>query len=342
MWSSPRIRSRNRTGPPGRRAKPVVAALAAASLALGGVAAVVTAEHSSPEANAAPVAAAGSVSEKAFINRVAPWAKESQNKFGVPASVSIAQAILESSWGQSTLTSEYNAYFGIKCSKTSPYAKGCVDMSTWEVIDGSNTTVKAGFRTYATPRDSFMDHGNFLKVNSRYAKAFNYPKNADQFIREVHKAGYATDPNYSTKVINLMGRYNLYSFDGTATKAPTTKAPTTKAPTTKAPTTKAPTKAPGSTTGKSATPSSTAKPSTTATPSSTATPKSTASPVTPRATATQTSTPSKTATPSATTKVTAVRAQDPNVLPMPKSAPVKKATTKAATAGKPGLPSTGA
>ena len=61
--------------------------------------------------------------------------------------------------------------------------------------------------------NSFRDHGNFLKVNSRYKPAFTYTKDANKFIWTVWKAGYATDPNYFTKVTGLMATYNLYQYD---------------------------------------------------------------------------------------------------------------------------------
>ena len=64
---------------------------------------------------------------------------------------------------------------------------------------------------------SFLDHGRLLDYADRYNAAFEYPNDPDRFIREVHKAGYATDPNYSKSVIALMQRYNLYRYDGITT-----------------------------------------------------------------------------------------------------------------------------
>ena len=79
-----------------------------------------------------------------FINAVAPMAQESQRIYGVPASVTLAQAILESGWGGSTLSRYGQAYFGVKCSSdTGPYATNCVKLPTWEVINGQNVTVMA-------------------------------------------------------------------------------------------------------------------------------------------------------------------------------------------------------
>ena len=64
-----------------------------------------------------------------------------------------------------------------------------------------------------TTNDSFRDHGRFLTTNSRYRPAFAYTTDANRFIYEVWKAGYATSPTYATNVIALMTRYNLYQYD---------------------------------------------------------------------------------------------------------------------------------
>lgn len=150
-----------------------------------------------------------------FIKLVTPMAQASERQFGVPTSVSIAQAILESGWGESKLTKEANSFFGIKCrSTTSPYQNGCYSVTTTEyTAEGVKYTITAKFRKYDSPADSFTDHGHFLKVNSRYANAFNYTNNPDRFAYEIHKAGYATDPAYTSSLISLMRRYDLYQYD---------------------------------------------------------------------------------------------------------------------------------
>lgn len=159
-------------------------------------------------------APATAVDQPAFIERVGAGAKPSQAQYGVPPSVTIAQAILESAWGQSKIALEAKNYFGIKCrdGKPGPIAIGCVSFPTWECDGGCHDTV-AIFRTYASIDDSFRDHARFLRESPRYAAAFNHTGDADQFIREVHKAGYATDPAYSDKIIKLMNTYNLYRFN---------------------------------------------------------------------------------------------------------------------------------
>ena len=148
-----------------------------------------------------------------FINAVAPMAQESQRIYGVPASVTLAQAILESGWGGSTLSRYGQAYFGVKCSSdTGPYATNCVKLPTWEVINGQNVTVMAYFRSYQSLTDSILDHGHFLRNNSRYASAFN-TTSPQSFARAIHAAGYATDPQYANKLIDLIEYNDLERFD---------------------------------------------------------------------------------------------------------------------------------
>ena len=144
---------------------------------------------------------------------VAP-AQASQREYGIPASVTIAQAILESGWGRSGLSANDRNFFGIKCFSATPgpIHIGCHSYSTTECLPTCQPTT-ASFRVYATAADSFRDHGRFLTVNSRYQPAFAYTYDPDQFIYQVWKAGYATSPTYPTNVTNLMREYNLYQYD---------------------------------------------------------------------------------------------------------------------------------
>ncbi|MEU0538116.1 glucosaminidase domain-containing protein, partial [Amycolatopsis tolypomycina] len=162
-----------------------------------------------------PEAASASAADD-FVNAAGPAAQRGQADYGVPASVTVAQAIQESNWGQAA---PGNNYFGIKCSPgPGPIGTGCQNLETQECCPLH--TVIASFRTYASMEDSFRDHGLFLRQNSIYANAFNYTGDPDQFIREVHRAGYATDPNYANSIINLMVTYDLYRFNSGPVLAP--------------------------------------------------------------------------------------------------------------------------
>lgn len=145
----------------------------------------------------------------AFMDRIAAEAIKSQRQTGVPASVTMAQAALESGWGKSGLSQQANNFFGIKGRGPA----GSVTMPTKEFLNGKWVTVNAPFRKYNSPSESFADHGKFLRENRRYANAFNHTDNARQFAREIHKAGYATDPAYSQKLINMIEKYGLERFD---------------------------------------------------------------------------------------------------------------------------------
>lgn len=148
----------------------------------------------------------------AFIDSIAADAIRSQRTTGVPASVTIAQAILESGWGRSALTRQANNYFGIK--GTGP--AGSVTMRTREVFNGREVYVNAQFRKYNSAAESFADHAQFFIRNPRYATAMRHTNDAFRFAAEIHKAGYATDPNYTNLLHRLMREYDLTRFDAIA------------------------------------------------------------------------------------------------------------------------------
>ncbi|CEH08576.1 large surface protein A [Propionibacterium freudenreichii] len=157
--------------------------------------------------------------EAGYIRWVAGFAQEEQRRYRVPAAVSIAQSIIESGWGQSSLTAVDNNYFGVKCpAYGSPYVSGCTSYSTSEWVNGGYVTIQAGFRSYNSPGDSFLDHGFFLSLGdpsnsaNRYYPAFLTTNDRD-FVRAIAAAGYATDPTYANKIISIMDRYNLYQYD---------------------------------------------------------------------------------------------------------------------------------
>ncbi|MGH3735522.1 MAG: sporangiospore maturation cell wall hydrolase GsmA [Micromonosporaceae bacterium] len=150
-----------------------------------------------------------------FLRKAAAGARHSAAQYGIPASVTIAQAMLESGWGSSGLATAGNNYFGIKCiGGTGPLAVGCARYRTFECARGKGCfTTYASFRTYDSLADSFRDHARLLARAERYRPAMAHKANPDRFAREVHRAGYATDPFYSRKLITLMRLHNLYRFN---------------------------------------------------------------------------------------------------------------------------------
>ena len=162
-----------------------------------------------------PASASAASNKDEFISTAGESAQPSQAEYGVPASVTVAQAILESGWGESGLAVEASNYFGMKCHDRDPgpIATGCVKKATKECDKKGCHATKAYFREYDSMADSYRDHGSYLRENSRYAKAFDHTDDADRFIREEHKAGYATDPKYTDKIVSLMNQYDLYRFN---------------------------------------------------------------------------------------------------------------------------------
>ena len=143
-----------------------------------------------------------------FIRMIGPVAREVYRRTGVPASVTLAQAIIETGWGDATIGDAKNL-FGIK--GTGP--AGTITVPTKEFVNGRYITVNDSFRKYRSWVESVEDHAQFLKENSRYKKAFQFSRNADQFAREIADAGYATDPAYASKLIKLMKEFDLYGWD---------------------------------------------------------------------------------------------------------------------------------
>ena len=152
-----------------------------------------------------------------FISKIVPLARLSEQKHKIPASVTIAQAILESAWGKSDLALRANNLFGIK----GDYNGQSVRKQTMEWRNGKFIRVSARFRKYPSFRKSIEDHSEFL-LKKRYGKAFE-TTNADNFAKKIHRAGYATDPGYSDKLIRVMNDYNLYQYNNKEGKIMPTK-----------------------------------------------------------------------------------------------------------------------
>ncbi|HBP98499.1 LysM peptidoglycan-binding domain-containing protein [Leuconostoc lactis] len=154
-----------------------------------------------------------SAAQAAWLRTAVVDAQAATAGTGVLASVTVAQAILESGWGQSALASApYHNLFGIK--KGFGWTGAVVNMNTSEFENGKWVTVVAPFRAYGSQMASFQDHTNFLLANSRYAA--NGVTNAPNYIAMatgLQAAGYATAPTYASALINLVERYNLQSLD---------------------------------------------------------------------------------------------------------------------------------
>jgi flagellum-specific peptidoglycan hydrolase FlgJ len=120
----------------------------------------------------------------------------------------VAQAILETGWGKHTIGDARNL-FGIKGKGPA----GSIRVPTREFVDGRWVTVNANFAKYDSFEQSVTEHARFFLKNKRYAAALRVKDDPDSFARQIHTAGYATAPDYSTQLIKLMKVHNLYRFD---------------------------------------------------------------------------------------------------------------------------------
>lgn len=158
-------------------------------------------------------------SPEAFLAAAVPLAQESHRETGVPTSVTLAQAILETGWGQNAVN-DANNYFGIKATLNRDgsvsygrVAIGWVWATTREWDGAQYVQARERFRQYRTMADSFRDHGLLLSENDRYADAMRAKDNPDEFVHRMAAAGYATSPTYAQDLIALMQKQNLYRYD---------------------------------------------------------------------------------------------------------------------------------
>ncbi|YAF59362.1 Muramidase FlgJ [Pseudomonas sp. E102] len=157
-----------------------------------------------------------------FVNAMLPMAKEAADRIGVDPRYLVAQAALETGWGKSVMrqpdgSSSHNL-FGIKASAN--WKGDSARAITSEFRNGEMVKETAEFRSYASYRDSFHDLVNLLQSNSRYQAVLKSADNPEQFVRELQKAGYATDPNYASKISNIarqMTSYQNYASAGATT-----------------------------------------------------------------------------------------------------------------------------
>ena len=142
--------------------------------------------------------------QQRYIDKYADLAVEEMRRTGVPASITLAQGLLESRYGQSDLAVKGNNHFGIKCHSDWNGAKMRVD----------DDKSRECFRKYRTVEQSYRDHSDFLRYRDRYKFLFDLnPTDYKGWAYGLKKAGYATDPAYPKKLINLIEEYELYKYD---------------------------------------------------------------------------------------------------------------------------------
>tara|TARA_B100001059_G_scaffold113262_1_gene113474 strand:- start:9029 stop:9613 length:585 start_codon:yes stop_codon:yes gene_type:complete len=139
-----------------------------------------------------------------YIKKYAPSATKNMRFFKIPASITLAQGILESGYGEGTLAKNANNHFGIKCH------------NDWKgkTITHDDDEKDECFRSYKNPLRSYRDHSLFLVNRDRYSTLFNLKsKDYKGWALGLKAAGYATDLKYADKLISLIERFNLTRFD---------------------------------------------------------------------------------------------------------------------------------
>jgi len=138
-----------------------------------------------------------------YIDTYYKLAMNQQSEYGIPASITLAQGLLESQAGQSWLAVNSNNHFGIKC-------------NNWQgdKVYQDDDTKNECFRKYDKVKDSYEDHSLFIKKRDRYSSLFELSKtDYESWAFGLKKAGYATDPTYAFKLISIIENYNLHKYD---------------------------------------------------------------------------------------------------------------------------------
>jgi flagellar protein FlgJ len=143
-----------------------------------------------------------------FRNKMQAHAQQAQQLTGIPASYILAQAAMESGWGQREITmpdgSSSHNLFGIKAG--SDWKGKVAEVTTTEYTDGIPRKVVAKFRAYSSDAEAFRDYAALLNNSSRYEKVIANGQTAQGFAQGLQKAGYATDPAYATKLLKIIQR----------------------------------------------------------------------------------------------------------------------------------------
>lgn len=138
-----------------------------------------------------------------YIDRYAPMAVKQMERHGIPASITLAQGLLESAAGRSTLATQGNNHFGIKCH---------ADWTGKTMLRDDDAPDEC-FRVYKSAEESYDDHSRFL-LRKRYAPLLELdPLDYAGWARGLKACGYATDPNYADRLITIIERYALYTYD---------------------------------------------------------------------------------------------------------------------------------
>lgn len=146
-------------------------------------------------------------SPESFVASMRPYAQKAASALGVDSSLLLAQAALETGWGKKLVSNSLgssNNLFNIKADRS--WGGDKVATQTLEYHQGVPVKEKAAFRSYNSFEESFNDYVRFLNDNPRYTMALRHGGSSERFIEGIHKAGYATDPQYASKVLRVKAK----------------------------------------------------------------------------------------------------------------------------------------
>ena len=153
------------------------------------------------------------IAHQQFIQNLVPSSQKAYQMYQVLPSISLAQAILESDWGESGLSQHYYNLYGVKAGVAEP----SVQLETSEYIDGKWITIMAPFRVYNSWSESVEAHAKLLTYGVDWNPKLYEPvlkaKNYKEAAHALQKAGYATDPTYAQKIIHVIETYHLAQYD---------------------------------------------------------------------------------------------------------------------------------
>ena len=149
-----------------------------------------------------------------YIGNFKDIAVQEMQRTGIPASIKLAQGLLESDWGRSDLATSANNHFGIKCGGS---WEGRTFYKEDDDKDEEGKLIESCFRSFSSPMESYMAHSDFLTdPNKQYRYGFLFEYSSTDYIswaKGLKKSGYATDPHYPNKLISIIEKYNLAKFD---------------------------------------------------------------------------------------------------------------------------------
>ncbi len=150
--------------------------------------------------------------QSAFLSNTVPAALAMQRQYSVPASITLAQAILESGWGQTALAKQANNFFGIKAIYFAD-PKSYIEFPTKEFVDGRAVMELAKFARYPSPAQSFAAHAQLLSLAERYKPAMAVAHDPEAFAMELQQCGYSTNPGYAVSLMQLVAEFDLTQYD---------------------------------------------------------------------------------------------------------------------------------